>query len=125
VRPPGKKHEYPLPSPPLVAGFPEYILVKGGLFRVVDLPVSPTERLTVLLDPLADELLTHLVRMAEIGALELGGAIGTYPLRVRVVSDLKGLGLPDWAIGDLFVLVTDGAAATAKERRREPKFPPL
>ena len=56
--------------------------MKAGLFRVVDLAVLPTERLTVLLDPLADELLPHLVRMAEIGALELGGAIDTYPFRV-------------------------------------------
>jgi hypothetical protein len=103
----------------------EYILVKAGLFRVVDLTVSPTERLTRLLDPLPDELLPPLVQMAEICALELGGAIDTYPLRARVVSDLKELGLPDWAIGDLFVLVTEGAASTAEERRREPKFAPL
>jgi hypothetical protein len=104
------------------SGPAEYILFKAGLFQVVDLAVSPTERLTRLLDPLPDELLPLLVRMAEICALELGNALDTGGMRARLVSDLRTLGLPHEAIGDLFVLVTKGARETAEERRKEPRF---
>jgi hypothetical protein len=45
------------------------------VFRLMDLPISPTERLASLLDPIPDELLAPLVQTAEICALELGGAI--------------------------------------------------
>ena len=61
----------------------EYILGKAGLFNVNDTRVSPARRLTRLLDPLPDELLPPLVEMAEICALELGGAIDTYARRGR------------------------------------------
>lgn len=114
-------HDYRFWSP----GPPEYILVKAGLFRVVDSNVSPTDRLTRLLRPIdtvPDDLLPILVRMAECAAIELGGAIDTRALRSRVVSELRTLGLPHEAIGELFVLMTDGAAAAAEERRRQKPF---
>jgi hypothetical protein len=111
-------HSYRFWSP----GPPEYILVKAGLFDLIDLAVSPTKRLMRLLDPLPDELQPLLVRMAETCALELGGAIDTGGLRSRLVSELRALGLRDGAIGDLFVLMTKGAAATAEERRGQGPF---
>ncbi len=103
----------------------EYILVKAGLFQVVDLAVSPTKRLTRLLDPLPDELLPILVRMAECAAIELGEAIDTGALRSRLVAELRKLGLRHEAIGDLFVLVTAGAREAAEERRKQPQPLPL
>ena len=90
----------------------EYILVKAGLFRVDDLAVSSTDRLTRLLrplDPLPDELLPLLIRMAECAAIELSGAIDTGALRSRLVAELRKLGLRHEAIGDLFVAVGKGA----------------
>jgi hypothetical protein len=103
------------------SGPAEYVLVKAGLFRVIDLSVSPADALTRLLDPLPDALLPTLVRMAEICALELGGAIDTGDRRARAVGELRELGLPHAAIGDLFQMIAAGAAATAQERRDQPK----
>jgi hypothetical protein len=114
-------HSYRFWSP----GPPEYILVKAGLFDVILPEVSPTKRLTRLLRPIdtvPDDLLPILVRMAECAAIELGGAIDTGALRSRLVSELRALGLRHEAIGDLFVLMTEGAAATAEERRGEGPF---
>jgi hypothetical protein len=96
--------------------------VRAGLFDVVDLAVSASKRLMRLLNPLPDELLPILVRMAEVCALELGNAIDTGALRSRLVADLRKLGLRHEAIGDLFVLVKEGAAAAAEERRRQGPF---
>ena len=106
-------------------GPPEYILVKAGLFDVILPEVSPTERLSRLLRPIdtvPDDLLPILVRMAECVAIELGGAIDTGALRSRLVAELRTLGLRHEAIGDLFVLMTKGAAAAAEERRRQEPF---
>jgi hypothetical protein len=90
---------------------------------VVELAVSPTDRLTRLLrplDPLPDELLPLLIRMAECAAIELGGAIDTGALRSRLVAELRAFGLRHEAIGDLFVLVGKGAAKAAEDRRKQP-----
>jgi hypothetical protein len=106
----------------------EYILVRAGLFHVVDFAVSPADRLTRLLrplDPLPDELLPLLIRMAECAAIELGGAIDTGALRSRLVDESRKLGLRQGAIGDLFVLVAKGAAEAAEDRRKEPRVLPL
>ena len=115
-------------SPPVTSsgapGPAEYILVKAGLFDVVDLAVSPTDRLTRVLrplNPLPDELLPILVRMAKCAALELGGAIDTGALRSRLVGELHKLGLRHEQIGDLFVRVGKGAELAAEERRKEPR----
>jgi hypothetical protein len=109
-------------------GTAEYILVRVGLFHVVDLAISPTHLLTRLLrplDPLPDELLPLLIRMAECAAIELGGAIDTGALRSRLVVELRNLGLRHGAIGDLFVLVGKGAGEAAEDRRKEPAVLPL
>ena len=103
-------------------GTPEYILVKAGLFQ--DYDHAPTDQLTRLLrplNPLPDELLPLLVRMAECAALELGGAIDTGGLRSRLVGELHKLGLRHEQIGDLFVRVGKGAERAAEERRNRPR----
>jgi hypothetical protein len=102
----------------------EYILVRAGLFQVVGLAVSPSDRLARMLRPLSplpDELLPILVRMAECAALELGNAIDTHGRRSRLVGELHKLGLRHESIGDLFVAVGEGAELAAEERRNRPR----
>lgn len=106
----------------------EYILVRAGLFQVADFAVSPTDRLARLLrplDPLPDDLLPLLVRMAECAAIELGNAIDTHGRRSRLVGELHKLGLRHESIGDLFVAVRKGAELAAEERRNRPRIEEL
>jgi hypothetical protein len=101
-------------------GTPGYILLKAGLFEPDGHYVTPTGRLTGLINPVPDGLLPILVDMAWYTALLPGRAIDTLPLRWQLVDDLKKLGLRHKAIGHLFKAVAIGAEKAAEERRQRP-----
>lgn len=115
-----------IPSPHRFShpGPAEYILLKAGLFQADDKAVSPTDKLLRLLRPLKDvpeELLPVLVRMAEMSALDLSGAIDTSDRRSGIMRELLSLGLRNEGIGGLFAAVGKGAELAAEERRNRPR----
>jgi hypothetical protein len=115
----------PIPRYPLwVPGSVEYILVKAGLFHLDLLDVTPTDRLMRLRVP-PEDILPVLLHMAEVAAIERGGAIDTGSRRSRIIGELRALGLRHEQIGDLFVWMGKGAWLAAEDRRKRPAPLPL